>query len=112
MATKSTIQFVSWVELFGNFYMQFKINKEYFIYKFYCESVMRKIEHINKFSACKALNQSKKKCHSWWKQTKQWYGWDPEGVINVGFDSFKHKPVILNQVKEILTNNQMELTLK
>lgn len=76
----NTIQFVGCTELFGNYYLQFKIHNEFFIYKFYCESVLRKTEQIIKFSTWKALNQAKKKNQGWWKQNTQWHGWDPEKI--------------------------------
>ena len=100
----STIQYIGHIELFGNHYLQFKIRNEYYIYKFYCESVFRKTEQILKFSNWKALNQAKKKCHSWWVQTKQWHGWEPEGIkFAVQPDIWKNKPVTRKQLELSLT---------
>jgi hypothetical protein len=74
MATK-VIQFIGLIDLHGNSYLQFKIDKEYFIYKYYCQSVARKIKYQVQFSSWKALNQARIKCNSWWKERKQWDGW-------------------------------------
>ena len=94
------IVFVNMIGLFGNSYLQFKIDNEFYIYKFYCDSAAQKIKYMSQFSPAKALNQAKKKSHSWWKQNSIWDGWTPEGSkMDVGIDVFKHELVKWEQLE-------------
>ena len=95
------ITFVNMIGLLGNSYLQFKIEDEYYIYKFCCETTAQKIKYMVQFSSGKALNQAKKKANSWWKQSSEWNGWTPEGSVqmDIGIDVWKHKPVKWEQLE-------------